>query len=1024
MPALNWLLATALLGLGLALVPAPAAGALELGRPLISHFGPRIHQGHPQQWAVVQGLDGRIYSASGDNILEYDGSSWRKIVISPNLTVRSLASAPDGRIYVGAQGEVGFLEADQYGRMAYSSLSDQLPELIQGHSDVWRTHVTSDGVYFSTFDRLTRYSESGVRSWQHEQGFHFAHSVGDRIFVLVPGKGLNELVSDQLTAVPGGEILAGSRVYAMEALPDDAGILIATGADGFFLWQDDELTPWATDADKYLAEAFLYHAAVLSDGRVLAGTVADGVFLFDARGRWLSHINRENGLPVNEVNFVFEDRFGGIWLAQDLGLSRLEWHHPVTVFDDRNGPAGTVLATHRHAGVLVTATTQGLFYLKPGPRPSWQAIEGIQTEVWGIESLGDRLFAASHRGVYEVHADRADMIHELDYPATTLLASQAYPGRLYVFTRSGQLLALQETDSSWEVMGVFEGLPGATQRSVFSDDGDIWLGSEHAGVIRVVLDESVFPRGIEVDHFGLDDGLSSLEDAFPTNIDGDIYVRASGGQHRFDPASRRFRIPDEFADLFERRSIVPRVPHKDQQGRIWMHWRDGDSGESGFGHTVEGPDGSYQWHEVAAFNSLENAYVHTVHRDDDGVFWFSGVDLHRYDSNVQTDNRADFRVLIRNVLDAEGQSWLDQMGSSGDWALPYSKNRIRFDLAVPRFDRGAGLEFQVMLSGLDQQWSSWNRDPSTEYANLWEGNYEFRVRARDRYGNTSEVSSFEFSVLPPWYRSAWAYLAYLVIFAAAIWLAARWRFRHLEAQKRHLEHQVQLRTHQLEEAMVTDPLTSLRNRRYLEKFIDKELSDVGRRFRDWRSKAAPSSKPAPHVFFMVDIDHFKQVNDHHGHSAGDRVLEQFGEILHSTFRESDFLVRWGGEEFLAIARQLPKGQVQELAERLRNCVEKHDFDIGQAAPLKLSCSIGFAEYPPLAHAPDALGWLKVVDLADHCLYAAKKSHRNAWVGIRLDGGQLSVDDLNALRDDPAALANHPGTTVLTSLGKLVSLDWI
>jgi diguanylate cyclase (GGDEF)-like protein len=1000
-----------------------AAASLEMGRPLITHYGPRTYQGHPQQWAVAQAADGRIYSATGDNILEFDGDRWRRIVISPNLTVRSMASSPDGRIYIGAQGEVGFLEPDHHGRMAYHSLSDALADHIEGLSDVWRTHVTSDGVYFSTFDAIIRHSSSGTQTWRHDDGFHFAHAVGDRIFVVVPGSGLKELQPDRLQAVPGGDVLAQARVYAMEALPDGEGILIATGSGGFFHWKDEAFSRWETKADGYLSEAFLYHAAVLSDGRVLAGTVSDGVFLFDSEGRWLSHVNRDVGLPVNEVNFIFEDAHGGVWLAQDLGLSRLEWHHPITVFDDRNGPSGTILATHRHDGRLLTATTQGLFYLSPGPIPQWHPVAGIQTEVWGIESVDERLFAASHRGVYEVHFDRAELIHELSHPPTSLLTSQVYPGRLYVFTRSGELLAIQEDRGEWTVIGSFEGLPGATQRSIFSAEGDIWLGSEHAGVIRIAMDEAEFPDGIQVDLFGRNDGLSSLEDVFPAVIDGDIHVRAIGGLHRFDPEQGRFAIPAEFADLFGQRPVRPTLPHRDSQGRLWMHWQDGERGESGFGYAQADPAGNYLWHPVDAFSSLENAYIHHLRADDDGVFWFSSVDLFRYDSNQDAARPATFSVLIRDVLDAEGISRLDGMEPDKERVLAYDENRIRFELAVPRFDRGANLEYQTMLAGLDQDWSSWTRDPLTEYANLWEGAYEFRVRARDQYGNVSEVSSFGFSVIPPWYRSPWAWLAYVIALGATGWGSVRWRFRRLEAQNRRLERRVQVRTRQLEEAMVTDPLTRLRNRRYLEKFINTELSDVQRRHRNWLAEDASAKKPPPHVFFMVDIDHFKQVNDHHGHGAGDRVLEQFGEILRTTFRESDYLVRWGGEEFLAIARRLPEDQVQSLAERLRLAVDSHDFCIGQEEPLKLSCSIGFAEYPPLSRVPDALDWLKLVDLADYCLYAAKKSHRNAWVGIRLDDTRIAEAELKALRDELPKLIAHSGTTVLTSLDDSAVLQW-
>lgn len=996
---------------------------LELGRPLISHYDPQAYQGHPQNWSIVQGKDGRIYTGTNDNIHEYDGRRWRQIEDAPNTTIRSMDPSPDGRIYIGAQGEIGYLEPDDYGRMAYHGLNDELPDAVDDLGDVWRTHVTEEGVYFSTFDVLIRYSESEVETWRHDNGFHFAHAVGDRLFVLVPGKGLKELRADELETVPGGEVLAEARVYAMEALPDQDGMLIATGSEGFYLWQDDEIVPWTTDADQHLEEEFLYHATVLSDGRVLAATVTDGLFLLDGQGRWLSHVNRENGLPVNEVNFVYEDSSGGVWLAQDLGLSRLEWHHPVTVFDDENGPAGTVLETQRHDGVLFAGTTRGLFYLEPGPMPQWQPVGDIETEVWGLGSQDDRLFAASHRGVYEIHGDEATTIHELSHPAASLLPSQDHARRLYLTTRDGELLGLQEAEGEWGLLGTVEDLPSTMTRSVFSDAGDIWLGSEHAGLIRVVMDEATFPDDVQVKPYGRAEGLSTIENAFPFEISDDIYVRGQTGLHRFDSEQENFSVPAEFKDVFAHKSLQPTSPHKDAEDKIWMVLGEEGGDVHEFGHVSQDAGGEYRWQSDETFNSLENAYVHRMHVDEDGVFWFSGVNLWRYDSTLASDSTTSFDVLIRDVSDTRGASWLDRIGTDEGWVLPYSDNRIGFEIAVPRFDRGANPEFQVKLAGLEADWSGWTRDPVTEYVNLWEGEYEFKVRARDQYGNVSDVTAFEFSVLPPWYRSNLAYLAYVLLLGGTVWGGARWRFRHLEAQKRQLEQQVQKRTTQLEEAMVTDPLTGLRNRRYLEKFIDGELSDIERRYQDGQSQGGGGTKPEPHIFFIVDIDHFKEVNDQHGHGPGDRVLEQFGKILRATFRESDFLVRWGGEEFLAVARELPEDKVETLAERLRLAVERHDFDIGKDEPLKLSCSIGFAEYPPLANTPDALDWLKVVDLADHCLYAAKKTQRNAWVGIRLDDTQLSAEQLQALRDEPAELAKQAGTRILASLEDSVTLHW-
>ncbi|MGB0899113.1 MAG: GGDEF domain-containing protein, partial [Psychrobium sp.] len=135
------------------------------------------------------------------------------------------------------------------------------------------------------------------------------------------------------------------------------------------------------------------------------------------------------------------------------------------------------------------------------------------------------------------------------------------------------------------------------------------------------------------------------------------------------------------------------------------------------------------------------------------------------------------------------------------------------------------------------------------------------------------------------------------------------------------------------------------------------------------------------VFFLIDLDHFKQVNDLYGHAAGDSVLINIKEILNEVFRESDYLIRWGGEEFLVVARFSNRGCAPEIAERLRHLVESYNFDIGEGRILRKTCSIGFASFPFIIESPELMSWEQVVDIADHSLYAAKRSSRNCWVGL-------------------------------------------
>jgi diguanylate cyclase (GGDEF)-like protein len=223
---------------------------------------------------------------------------------------------------------------------------------------------------------------------------------------------------------------------------------------------------------------------------------------------------------------------------------------------------------------------------------------------------------------------------------------------------------------------------------------------------------------------------------------------------------------------------------------------------------------------------------------------------------------------------------------------------------------------------------------------------------------------------------------------------------------------------------LTDPLTGLRNRRYLGVCMPEDIAQVVRTHRNHiRGQRDRTLLNIDLVFLMVDVDHFKSVNDRYGHHAGDLVLQQLADILRRATRDTDTVVRWGGEEFLIVARNASRGDSTVLAERIRAGVESHSFDIGTDTPIHRTCSIGYAFYPFLVDPPDAFSWEQVVDLADHCLYAAKRGGRNAWVGIS------PADDFSA-KEIPErvslqvkTLVDNQRLLVKTSLPEGQDLEW-
>jgi diguanylate cyclase (GGDEF)-like protein len=187
----------------------------------------------------------------------------------------------------------------------------------------------------------------------------------------------------------------------------------------------------------------------------------------------------------------------------------------------------------------------------------------------------------------------------------------------------------------------------------------------------------------------------------------------------------------------------------------------------------------------------------------------------------------------------------------------------------------------------------------------------------------------------------------------------------------------------LEDVSLTDQLTGLRNRRFFLQHVEADIGITLRRYDDPRKGAADFEEgPGKDlVFFMVDLDHFKEVNDRHGHAAGDAVLVQVQERLREVFRESDYLIRWGGEEFLVLARGTHRDDAKVVAERIRRAVADRNFILPDGTELTKTCSIGFACFPFVQAEPRLLSWSEVVELADQGLYLVKRSGRNAWAAV-------------------------------------------
>ncbi|MBB5207990.1 GGDEF domain-containing protein [Chiayiivirga flava] len=185
-----------------------------------------------------------------------------------------------------------------------------------------------------------------------------------------------------------------------------------------------------------------------------------------------------------------------------------------------------------------------------------------------------------------------------------------------------------------------------------------------------------------------------------------------------------------------------------------------------------------------------------------------------------------------------------------------------------------------------------------------------------------------------------------------------------------------------------DALTGLINRRAATHRLDATLAN-----------GVPGAS-ARALILLVDIDHFKQVNDRHGHAVGDLILTELSARLKTGCRPDDVVSRWGGEEFLIACGQVTLDQARAVAERLRAAIADVSFPLPDGQRVAVTISIGFAPYPFFPDHEDhgAEAWQDAIRLADRALYAAKHSGRNAWVGLW--GHDADGTDIDSVLRDP------------------------
>ena len=255
---------------------------------------------------------------------------------------------------------------------------------------------------------------------------------------------------------------------------------------------------------------------------------------------------------------------------------------------------------------------------------------------------------------------------------------------------------------------------------------------------------------------------------------------------------------------------------------------------------------------------------------------------------------------------------------------------------------------------------------------------EKKQRQIELLSRENQVASAELANRRLQQRVWWLLAAVFALAAAMVGMLYR-KVRHANAQ-------LKVKNLELKRQSSRDPLTGLYNRRHFQEFM-RTHQQVEKR------GAGTSGEEIVGALFLLDVDHFKHINDGYGHAAGDAVLKMIADSLREILRETDMIVRWGGEEFLAFLPAIPRSGVEEVARRLLTGISAQAVAY-QDNQISVNVSLGFAPFP-LVPGEHPLPWERAVNLVDMALYLAKAHGRNRAYGVRgfANFGQTSMEKI-------------------------------
>ncbi len=775
--------------------------------PFVINYPPSKYNGHGQVWNIIQDKRGIMYFAnSTGGIMEFDGVNWNNVTLPEEIVVRSFAKNKNHKIFVGFNGDFGYLEVKN-GKTHYFSLLNKVPRNHRKFGNVWQVLALNNTIYFRTSYKIFKYYKNKISVIESKDKINRIGLIGNRMLTTIANIGLVEIKNHKIIKAKNGNLLLKNNVFVYSILEyDKKRAIIFSRNKGVYIYDWNKLTRLKTSPvlNNYLKEYKLYCGIKLPHGLYALGTKTGGILLMDKKGNFRGKINITNGLNANNVRSLYLDSANGLWAGLNYGISYIKIFSPYSVYNEKTGIKDRISNFTFHNGKLYIASTIGLYRKVFNPislKSNFEKINRINSEVWDMISVGSSLLAGANFAWYQIKNGK---LYKNKLRVNVFSLKKFKYNNEYVFggTNSGVII-LKNIKGIWKKFGFVKGLNFRIKSLTIYKNNTIFIQNKNNEIYKLYFKNVITSTPKIIKLKSPDKGRVSLF----KNINGKLICITNKAFYIYndnDNTYKKIKFLEGGIKPFEISSI-----ETGKNKRLWIFTKHTkqlliakQNGKNSYKISFNPVFGRNRMRIFSVLDNGKNVYL--------GGF----SKIAKYHQPFHSRFQSKFKSIIRSVkANAKhifgNSSMVFKKNNSFKKAKPntieYENNSITFHFSSNAFSVEGENLYRYKLNGLNNKWSTWSANTRANFSNLAPGDYVFYVQCKDIYGNLSSSANFSFSILTPWYKSWLIYFVYAILITFVVFAFSALRSaqikrkaRNLEKEKHLLEKRVADRTKELQ----------------------------------------------------------------------------------------------------------------------------------------------------------------------------------------------------------------------------------